>query len=169
MEVLTLSISSCTNMCLGMTCQLKITILHSLNRSDLSNETTPKCKQRFFIIVVSQWPLFVQWWHTHTGHINSSWDNQGITFNLLYDWKLSTCIYIILTYNYNEDPGKKLIFLDKSKRKISRHLRLHSRNPLKCSNNDFLSVHCFPKKFFYRPQRSYQYLHRFWKCEKVSI
>ena len=43
----TLSISGCTNMCLGMTYQLKITILHSLNRGDLSNETTPKCKQRW--------------------------------------------------------------------------------------------------------------------------
>ena len=37
-------------------------------RSDLFNETSPKCKNANNI-VISQWPLFVQWWHAHTGLI----------------------------------------------------------------------------------------------------
>ena len=53
-----------------------------------SMKPVPNVKM-LIIIVISQWPLFVQWWHTHTGLItfinDFFFDNQGITSNLSHD------------------------------------------------------------------------------------
>ena len=54
-----------------------------------SMKPVPNVKM-LIIIVISQWPLFVQWWHTHTGLImcitnEFFFDNQEITSNLSHD------------------------------------------------------------------------------------
>ena len=35
------------------------------DRIDSSNKTNPTSKRKMLINDTSQWPLFVQWWHTH--------------------------------------------------------------------------------------------------------
>ena len=57
-----------------------------------SMKPVPNVKMLVNKIVISQWPLFVQRWHVHSGLITTYklllmnfFDNQGITSNLSHD------------------------------------------------------------------------------------
>ena len=49
----------------GNKLQIEDQNLTFLDRIDSSNKTNPTSKCKMLINDTSQWPLFVQWWHTH--------------------------------------------------------------------------------------------------------
>ena len=50
----------------GNNLQIEVQNLTFLDRIDSSNKTNPTSKINVMLINdTSQWPLFVQWWHTH--------------------------------------------------------------------------------------------------------
>ena len=86
-------ISGCTNMTVSRNDLLPIkdqNFNNPLYRSDLFNETSPRCKNASKLLSFPNQPLFVQWWHTHAGLITSIineffFDNLGMTSNLSHD------------------------------------------------------------------------------------
>ena len=74
-----------------------------------SMKQVPNVKM-LIIIVISQWPLFVQWWHTHTGLITFINDffltiKELLPIYHMTEKRQTTRIKFHLTYN-NEDPPK---------------------------------------------------------------
>ena len=53
----------------GNKLQIEDQNLTFLDRIDSSNKTNPTSKCKMLINDTSQWPLFVQWWHTHWNNL----------------------------------------------------------------------------------------------------
>ena len=125
-------------------------------KSDLFNETSPKCKNANNYCHFPMASVCTMVAHTHwTNYVSIFFfENQGITSNLSHDWNTSDYMHKFwkfhLTHN-NEDPQNNF-FLDKSQSKFLDISDYFLATPLKMLKYNFLSFHCFPEKFLYTPE-----------------